>query len=162
VFNWKNATKTFGDHVKSDGHVEVVEKLTQKQSSLPVKSQLNKQIASEQTEVYVALKAIATTLLTLAQTGSAIRGHDDDNSNSKAWISAWSEDIPQLGNFARRRKAFMSHDIQSEQLELMSNNVIRQILSDVRRSPYFGIVDETTDVSTKEQVSICVRYLHED
>jgi uncharacterized protein YlxP (DUF503 family) len=45
----------------------------------------------------------------------------------------------------------------------MARNVLRQILIDVGKSPYFNlIVVETTDVSIKEQVSICVCYLEKD
>jgi len=46
---------------------------------------------------------------------------------------------------------------------LMGNDVIRQVLNVIQKSPYFSIiVDETTDVSTKEQVSMCLRYLESD
>ena len=50
-------------------------------------------------------------------------------------------------------------------LELMANQVLRSILLNVKQQyvPYFSIiVDETTDVLTKEQVIICLRSVSED
>jgi len=78
----------------------------------------------------------------------------------KTWLALRSQDIPQLKRFLRRKKSYLSHDIQNELLQLMSHNVLRQLLDEVQKSPFYSlIVDETTDASTKEQVSICLRYL---
>jgi hypothetical protein len=50
-----------------------------------------------------------------------------------------------------------------ELLQLMANDVLRQILAENQKTPYFSlIVDETKHVTTTEQVSACVRYLQSD
>ena len=49
-------------------------------------------------------------------------------------------------------------DIQNEMLQIMSNNILRNVLDSVHEDNEFSIIiDETTDVSRKEQVSISVR-----
>jgi hypothetical protein len=79
-----------------------------------------------------------------------------------AWLTTRSADIPHLKEFLERKQAYCSHDICNELLTLMSTNLLRQLLAIVRRSPFFSvIVDETTDCATKEQVSICIRYLND-
>ena len=49
-------------------------------------------------------------------------------------------------------------NIQNEMLQIMSNNILRNVLDSVHEDNEFSIIiDETTDVSRKEQVSISVR-----
>lgn len=163
AFTWKNALEMFRKHSRSQGHLEVLEKVVLMKAKPSVFCQVDKQHITDQVDAKIALKAIATTLLTLAQTGSTIRGHDDDTGNFCAWIQTRSEDIPQLKKFVQKRQSFTSHDIQNELMQLMANDVLRQILTEIKKSPYFSIiVDETTDVSTSEQVSICARFLQSE
>ena len=45
----------------------------------------------------------------------------------------------------------------------MAHSVLRRILDSVKVSTYYSIiVDEATDVSFKEQVSLCLRYMSDD
>ena len=45
----------------------------------------------------------------------------------------------------------------------MASLVLREVLEEARRSMFYGVIaDGTTDLSTKEQFSICVRYATED
>ena len=159
--NWKNAIKNFKAHASSEAHLEAYEKLALVSGNVSILKSLDQGTNREQHEATVALKAICSTLLALAQTGCAIRGHsDDEHGNLKTWLKLRSEDIPDLQRFLLRKKSYVSHDVQNELLLLMSNNVLRQLLEKVKKSPFYSlIVDETTDTSTKEQVSICLRYL---
>jgi len=93
---WKNATKVFCEHSKSQAHQEIAEKMALMKGRESVACQLDKQLSLEQEEARTALRAIAKTLITVGQTGSMIRGHDDDSGNFAACISRRSEDIPQL------------------------------------------------------------------
>jgi len=55
--------------------------------------------------------------------------------------------------------------VQNELLELVAHDVRRRIIGEILHSSsrYFSvIVDETTDISTKEQVSICLRWHNDD
>ena len=161
--NWEKAMETFGTHNRSEAHKEAVEKLKLMKTNTSVILLLDKHASAEQLDSRAALRIIATTLLTLGQTGTAIRGKVEEQGNFITWINRRAEDVPVLKKFLGNRLSFLSHDIQNELLGLMANNILRQILLKVNKSPYFSIiVDETTDVSTKEQVSICARFLTDD
>ena len=54
-------------------------------------------------------------------------------------------------------------DIQNEIVEIMAHSVLRKIAGTIRAHKYFSIiVDEATDCSFKEQVSICLRHVSPD
>lgn len=74
-----------------------------------------------------------------------------------------ANDIPELASFLQRdRLTYTSHDIQNEILELMAHSVLRSVVADISNAGMYSlIVDETTDQSTTEQVSICMRYVDE-
>ena len=57
---------------------------------------------------------------------------------------------------------YLSPEIQNE-IPTICNSIIKEkILNEIRQSKYFSIiVDGTTDISRKEQVSFCVRFCNE-
>ena len=59
-----------------------------------------------------------------------------------------------------RRNNWTSHEIQNEIIKIMAHSVLRKIAGTIRANKYFSIlVDEATDCSFKEQVSICFRHV---
>ena len=63
---------------------------------------------------------------------------------------------------------YMHNDIQNELVELMAKQVLAKKLESIRSSKFFGIIaDEYTDISNKELLSACFRWIkdlrhHED
>jgi len=58
------------------------------------------------------------------------------------------------------RNKWTSHDIQNELLQMMANSVVRNIIKRINDSGFFTVIaDESTDVSGKQQLSICLRYV---
>lgn len=54
----------------------------------------------------------------------------------------------------------LSHEIINEMISLMSNKVLRQILSEIREAQIFSLIaDESTDVAHKEQLCITIRWV---
>lgn len=52
---------------------------------------------------------------------------------------------------------------QNEMLELMAHHVVRKILESIHTSPFLAVmIDETTDTSNKEQLTLVVRWVSED
>ena len=73
-------------------------------------------------------------------------------------------DIPWLSEMLKSRLAshtqWTSSSIQNELLEIISDLVRERVLDDVRASEYFGVImDETSDISKSEQVSICLSFV---
>ena len=62
----------------------------------------------------------------------------------------------------------MRNDIQNELIELIAKQVLAKKLESIRSSKFFGIIaDEYTDISNKELLSMCFRWIkdlrvHED
>jgi len=58
---------------------------------------------------------------------------------------------------------YLSHGIQNQIIEICNNIILKQIVSKVNESKCFSILaDETTDISTSEQLTLCVRYIDKD
>ena len=54
---------------------------------------------------------------------------------------------------------FADHKIQNELIELMSKQVINHIVREIERAKYLSVmIDEITDISKFEQVSLIIRY----
>jgi len=161
--NWKKAVENFKEHARSSVHVECCKKLALMKEKTNVSTLLESQRTEKQLNARRALQTITTTLLTLAQTGCAVRGHDNDDGNLITWLNLRAQDVPELKSFMLKHVSFLSGDIKNELLSLMANDVVRQIVSETKTSAFFGVItDETTDISTKEQVSICFRYIVDD
>ena len=57
----------------------------------------------------------------------------------------------------------MSHEMVNEMIRLMSNYVLREILSEIREASYFSlIVDECSDISHCEQMCVSIRWVDEN
>ncbi|XP_052771149.1 zinc finger MYM-type protein 1-like [Mya arenaria] len=89
-----------------------------------------------------------------------LRGHTEETSNFYAILSAFAQNDELLSEHiasAQYNAKFTSPDIQNELIDICAEQVKERILSDC---PYFAIiVDEATDKSTKEQLSLCVRFV---
>ena len=75
-----------------------------------------------------------------------------------------SEDIPEIFPFLEKKQLkYTSHDIQNEILSIMAQTILRGIVKQIQSLIYFSLmVDETTDVSKREQVVLVFRRVAED
>lgn len=58
----------------------------------------------------------------------------------------------------------MSHEIINELIKLMGNTVLRKVISAIKSCEpcwYSIIADETTDITCKEQMNVCIRYVND-
>ena len=64
---------------------------------------------------------------------------------------------------SEKRNKWTGHDMQSEMLECIAHELLRQISKDISSHGFSSIiVDKTTDVSTTEQVSMCIRHVSDN
>ena len=159
--NWKKALESFNQHAKSRIHKESILKIQSiKQDS--VLSLLNKHARVEQREHRENLLRQLTSLRYLLRQGMAIRGHDDMESNLMQLLKLRSNDCPQLEVWIRERKYF-SPVILNEQIAIMGRSLILKLLSDIRSAEWFSLIaDESSDVSNKEQLAVCFRWVDKD
>ena len=56
----------------------------------------------------------------------------------------------------------MHTDIQNELIELMAKQVLAKKIESIRLSKFFGVMaDEYTDISNKELLSMCFRWIED-
>jgi hypothetical protein len=57
---------------------------------------------------------------------------------------------------------YLHSDIQNELIDLCADQIIDQIISQIKRSKYFSLIaDETSDRAKHEQLTIVLRYLND-
>ena len=60
----------------------------------------------------------------------------------------------------KKTNKYAASDMQNEILKIMSHSVLRQIAASLQSTTFLTIVvDETTDVSNKERVVVCFRWV---
>lgn len=161
--NWKKAAYKFRTHEGSSRHKEAVMKVISLKENEPVGSLVSKQAKLDQEKNCRALESIVTSVLFLARQGLAFRGSENDGGNFNELLRLRENDIPELKNFLQRKKSFTSSDIQNEILEIVSHDIIRDIVETIKKRKEFSlIVDETSDVAGKEQVSVNIRCVDHD
>jgi len=159
--NWKKGIEKFKDHQNSQSHKFAVQQLLQK--TKPVDQQLSSQRLASQQQGRQCLSVIFTSLQYLVRQGLAVRGHGDKDGNFMQLLKLRAADIPELQQWLERKVDMTSHHVQNEILEMFSHSVVRNICGRIRQADSFAvIVDGTQDISRKEQMSICIRYVDND
>ena len=70
-----------------------------------------------------------------------------------------SEEYPGLKQYIENKK-YLTHEIIHKQMGLIANNIIREILHEIRETDMYAIIgDEASDFSLKEQLCICIYWV---
>ena len=93
----------------------------------------------------------------------AIMGHQDEDSNFMAMLSlsAKENSVPRdhLEN-APRISRYTNPDSQNEIIFFSAKQILDGIIDNCKRSVIYALIaDESTDVTNKEQISICIRFV---
>ena len=114
---------------------------------------INKQAMAEQKVHQQMLLKQISSLKYLLRQGLAVRGHDLEG-NLLQLLKLRSSDCTELTTWIRERRYF-SPVILNEQISLMRLTVLRGLLNDIKAAQWFSfIVDEATDISHKEQLTL--------
>ena len=111
----------------------------------------------------IDLDAVISSIQLLARQGMPLRGHGEEKDTANIWqevelISNFNEDVKSYFNSSGCK--FMSVPIQNECHKMLGDSVLDIIVEKIKRSVWFTcIMDETQDISTLEQVCICMRYV---
>lgn len=156
--NWKKAKKRFREHEQSCIHREACMKLQLSQQP-SVATQLSRQVLTEQKHRREMLMKVLTSLRFLVCQGLAIRGHKEEDSNLIHLLKCRSEDVQGLEGWIKEGR-YLSHDIINELMEMMSHQLLRTLLCDIKDANWFALIaDETRDISGLEQFSVSLRWV---
>ncbi|XP_039002229.1 zinc finger MYM-type protein 1-like [Hibiscus syriacus] len=142
------------------------ENLKNFKSSLKVS--LDQQTEQAKSDYRIRLTTSLHCLRFLLHQGLTFRGHDECGESSNKgnflellnWIAEKNDDV---GNVvlknAPKNNHMIAHLIQKELINYCAKETTKAIVEDLGKD-YFGIlVDESSDVSQKEQMALCVRYV---
>lgn len=161
---WKNAKTRINNHSRSSLHRESAEALSNL-SKVNVYQHVSDSVKKQMMDNRLALRQIFNTIKLLGQQGLALRGHgNDDKSNFMRILNSQAENVDVLKTWLQRTgHKWLHHDIQDEILDLIATKVISDHLSEIRNADFYAILlDETSDYSRMEQVSVCFRIVSED
>ena len=86
-----------------------------------------------------------------------MQGDTDEESNFTQLLKQRGKDQPVLLKWLERKEdKYTSHEIQNEIISIMANNVIRNLVADIRGGFFALIANEYTDISNKEQLTIFI------
>ena len=95
----------------------------------------------------------------LARQGLALRGHTEEEGNRHQLIKDRAEDDKNIYNWLQNG-TYMSHDSVNEILKIMSHSNLRNLIAEIKEAGYYSVLaDETRDISNKEQLVICIRWV---
>ncbi|XP_016558546.2 zinc finger MYM-type protein 1-like [Capsicum annuum] len=119
-------------------------------------------------EYRVRLNASIDVVQFLLNQGLALRGHDESESSlnkgnfleALSWLSDRCDDIkPYVLEKAPKNNKIISHDIQKDIVIACKIETIKAIIKDLDGDYFALLVDESRDVSRKEQMTIYLRYV---
>lgn len=152
--NWKDATRSFEQHRKSLCHKEAIIKWSHR---INVNTHLQQQLTDEQEKSRHCLQKLFTSIEYLARQGLPLRGHIESSGNYFQLLQLRAHDSPELKSWLSQKRAYTSHEVQNEMLQIMSCQIQRSILNDIHTSLWYSIsADETVDASLCEQVYTCI------
>lgn len=164
--NWKDALEYFKAHEASECHSisTTYEHILPKYGN--IREMTDTSIRASMKENRRCFIKIIESLQYLARQGIAMQGHTDSQSNFLQLLKMRCKDVKELkGWLSRKTNTYISHDIQNEILGLLANSVLREVANDVRNGQckfYSLCADEYTDISNKEQLSVCFRWIDDD
>lgn len=178
--NWKNAKETFESHQKKEYHIKAMIKAENftsvvKGRTTDVASMLDSVRQRQAKENREKLKPIVETILLCGRQELALRGtndagpvgleepaHNDGNFRAMLRYRAKGGDSYLLSHLQSNssRSMYTSPTIQNELVKICGDIIQEKILTRIKRARYFSIlVDETQDISRKQQLALCVRYM---
>ncbi|KAH9361711.1 hypothetical protein HPB48_005136 [Haemaphysalis longicornis] len=101
---------------------------------------LSQHSSRQQEEARQALRAIVSSVRYLCRTGQALQGQTKDDGNLLDLLDERSQDVPALRKWLEQRDKWLSSDIQNELIEIMAHTVQRDIIKDIKCSPFYGII----------------------
>ena len=164
--NWKDASVKFKEHESSNCHKDSMIVTVDLPSSVKdIAETLQRELTKQKSENRQMLLKILSNIRFLARQSIAIRGDgDEENSNFIQLFKLRGGDDPKFAKcLEKKTDKYVSADIQNELLKVMGLQVLRDIATSLHSAEFYSImVDETTDVSNKEQAVLCFRWVSDD
>ncbi|CAF3819629.1 unnamed protein product, partial [Rotaria sp. Silwood1] len=172
--NWKKAlNKSAGlmKHASSQAHIIATKNYLIYKQQQAIDSNVLKQLDNSRAILIRKnrdrLVKISSTLLFLARQMISFRGHQEDENSSNQgnfleflrWASTTDPAIKSILEDSAGNATYLSHDIQNELINVMSNEIREEISFMLNKNKYALMADECRDVSGTQQLSIVIRFV---
>lgn len=166
--DWSNISKFVDRHVgENASHHTAVARgqafIDVHRGAPDIRQQLQNQRVQAIEENRAILKSITEVVVTMARQNISLRGHVPEESNFNSLMALVAQHNSTLRHHlenVRGNAKYTSPEIQNELLDLSAQLIVNNIASDCKKAGcYAFIADESTDVSVKEQISVCVRFV---
>ena len=180
---WRKMSEKANAHGKLEYHLASLAKMSEFLARYENPSQAIDNILLTETQKRISnnenvIRSLLKIVLLMGKQGIAFRGHRDDCVN---WVDGTEGSSSNQGNFVElvrfraetddvlakhlqnspKNARYTSKTIQNELIQVIGNLICRGIIDEVKLSKFYTVIaDEVTDVSNKEQLSICLRYVH--
>ena len=168
-YNWKNARSTdkgLSTHESSRCHQQAVHYLlTVPKSMQDISLALEKNLSNVQRQNRESLLKVISSVRYLARQGLPLRGKKDDKeSNFQQLLKLRAENDTVFTEWLKRKNnKYTSPEIQNEILKELALTILRGVVESIKAVDFFSIMlDESGDVSNKEQAVFCVRWIDEN
>ncbi|XP_065647030.1 zinc finger MYM-type protein 1-like isoform X1 [Hydra vulgaris] len=163
--NWKKAHEKFRRHEASHFHRAANEMILTSTSDSTVSSKHSTQHLQDMKDARKALDHIFSSLIFLGCQGLAIRGKTKESSNLFQLLELRSMDVPVLKKWMNRPEKYkwISPDVTNEIVLDISLVIQRELSNTIKKRDFFGfMMDESSDITGKEQVSISFRTVDDE
>jgi len=171
VNDWANLGTLIKRHLGQPGHSRCLE-MSENFMSIAegqkddVMSMLSSAFQDKITRNRSILHSILKTIYLCGKQNIPLRGHTEEKSNFIALINYRAETDQILATHLQNsppNARYLSPTIQNELIDICGRQLQQVIVSECNSANCFSVIaDETTDVSTTEQISLCVRYVGVD
>ena len=160
-FNWKDATRNLSHEGTSIHKKAVSVVITEPKTIGDVGEMLSSTLSAEKQTNRQYLLKVAESVKFLARQAIPYCGNGDEG-NFLQSMKLCAIDVPSITTYLQcKTDKYVSPQVQNELTMIMANHILRDILSiSINKAKYFALMaDEVTDISNKEQVVICLRYV---
>lgn len=177
LVNLKKASEKLEKHFKSQFHKFAVESAIHfRANTTPIDQQLNTIRQQRIAENRSKLRSIVETVIFCGRQGIALRGHrddrttvneDPDHNHGNFWallnfrVSSGDNVLEQHLKNTTGNASYTSKTVQNQLISLCGDFIRETILKQAREASALSVIaDEATDVANLEQLSISIRYVH--
>lgn len=153
-------------HASSESHREAVLAVGKKHSSKPVYELLEHSNQVTKKDNHDMLSFVIESIQYLTRQGLALRGShssaaqgtSEPNSNVWQLLKSYGKISHRAHTLLQRSQTYHSSDIQNEITAIMSRIISTRLAERIQKAEWYALmVDETSDVTGKEQAVICFR-----
>lgn len=172
---WKNATEKdagFAQHERSDYHSLTFTAWKEFEARVKQGKTIEASLSTEHGKIVSEnrhyIKVVAKVLCLTARQKIAQRGHrEDKDSENKGNFLEIMEAISDHDDIVKKklrfRNNYTSSKIQNEVLDILAEMIRTEISQEVNASSEYAVMmDETKDISKKEQGSVVIRYMYDN